>query len=334
MNDLFDVLIERAKTVKNKTLVFPEGEDERIVEAATKIAKDGLAKVVLLGEVKNLDNFNNEKNITVINPSLETKESELYAKELYNLRKHKGLTIEEARRIIKKGIYYACMMLNAGKVDGVVAGARLHSADVMRAAFQIIKGSKETPLVSSCFIMEVPRAKRTSIGENGFMVFSDCAVCTYPNAEELSYIALASTKTAKNILGIEPKVAFLSYSTAAKKTEDQTILKVKEAVKKFKTLDTKTLVEGEVQLDAAIRPEVACLKNPESEVKGRANVLIFPDINAGNIGYKLASNFGSSRAIGPILQGLNKPVNDLSRGATVDEIYLTSVITLLQSNFN
>ena len=331
MSDLFDVLVERAKTKKNKILVFPEGEDERIVNAALKIAREGTAKIILMGDNEYLNNLK-EKNVTVINPEKGTIESEDFAQKLYEMRKHKGLTMEEARRIIKQGIYYACMMLKSGKADGVVAGARLHSADVMRAAFQIIKGRKDTPIVSSSFIMEVPENKRAELGEKGFMVFSDCGVCTYPNAEELSYIALASTKTAKDILDIVPRVAFLSYSTAAKTSKDENVIKVKEAVQKFKALAPDVLVDGEVQLDAAIRPEVAALKNPESKVKGKANILIFPDINAGNIGYKLASNFGSCRAIGPILQGLNKPVNDLSRGATVEEIYLTAIITLLQAD--
>lgn len=331
MADLFSALTERAKNVKNKTLVFPEGEDERIIKAATRIANEGLCKVIILGEGEELEALKSDV-IKIINPKEETEESARLAEGLYEIRKNKGLTLDDAKKLVKEGIYYSCMMLSMGLADGVVAGARLHSATVMRAAFQIIKGSKETPLVSSCFIMEVPENKRETLGENGFMVFSDCAVCTYPNSKELAYIALASTKTAKNILGLEPKVSFLSYSTAAKKTEDETILKVKQAVEEFKTLSPETLVEGEVQLDAAVRPEVSALKNPESPVKGKANVLVFPDINAGNIGYKLASNFGSSRAIGPILQGLNKPVNDLSRGATEEEVYLTAVITLLQSN--
>lgn len=329
---VFEKLISKAKEQKGKTLVFPEGEDERVIEAAKKLADENICKVILLGNKDVILPQIINKSIVVINPNEKTEESMNLALGLYELRKNKGLTIEEANSIIKRGIYYACMMLNKGLVDGVVAGARLHSADVMRAAFQVIKGKKETPLVSSCFIMEVPEDKADKFGENGFMVFSDCAVCTYPSAKDLAQIALASKETAEKICGITPKIAMLSYSTNATKTEDEVLLKVKEAVREFKMVDNKTLIEGEIQLDAAIRPDTAKIKNPNTKLNGEANVLVFPDINAGNIGYKLVSNFAGTRAVGPILQGLNKPVNDLSRGSNAEEIYLTAIITLLQSN--
>lgn len=329
---VFEKLINKAKELKGKSLVFPEGEDNRVIEAATKLAKEDVCKVFLLGREEVILPKVEGLNITVINPEIETPQSKKFAESLYEIRKNKGLTLTEAESIIKKGIYYACIMLNEGLVDGVVAGALLHSADVMRAAFQIIKGKKETPLVSSCFIMEVPEGKQAILGENGFMIFSDCAVCTHPSAKDLSQIALASKDTAEKICGITPKIAMLSYSTNASKSEDETILKMKEAVSEFKKIDDKTLIEGEIQLDAAIRPDTALIKNPNTKLKGLANVLVFPDINAGNIGYKLVANFAGTRAVGPILQGLNKPVNDLSRGSNAEEIYLTAIITLLQSN--
>lgn len=326
-------LIERAKQIKGKTLVFPEGEDERVLEAAKRVSSEKLCKVVLLGNEEVVGKqVENDSNIVVIDPTKPSKERDELAGVIYEIRKSKGLTMEDAKSIIQEGIYYACAMLVSGLADGVVAGARLHSADVMRAAFQIVKGKKETPLVSSCFIMEVPEDKTDILGEDGFMIFSDCAVCTYPNAKELAQIAYASSQTARNICGIEPKVAMLSYSTAAKSTKDEVILKIKEAVEEFKAIDNKTLIEGEIQSDAATRPSTAKLKNPDTKLCGKANVLVFPDINAGNIGYKLVSGFSGARAIGPVLQGLNKPVNDLSRGSNAEEIYLTAVITLLQTN--
>ncbi len=331
-NDTFNLLVERARELNYKTIVFPEGEDKRVAEAVEMLVNNNTCKVVVLGEAVAVENgFSKDvlSKITFIDTTLETEQSEKYAQEFYELRKTKGITIEQAREIIKQPIYFGAVMVKLGDADGMVAGAVLHSADVMRAAFQVIKQKKEILKASSCFVMEVPEGR--PFGENGFMIFADCAVNQYPNAEELAGIALASRDSAISLCGMEPKIAMLSYSTNATKTEDETILKIKEAIKYFKEKDSETLIEGEMQADTAILESTASRKFPTSKIAGRANVLVFPDINAGNICYKLAQHFGGGKAVGPIIQGLNKPVNDLSRSCTAEEIYLTAVITLLQS---
>lgn len=328
----FDSMIERAKSKSDKTLVFPEGEDLRIVEAVRMLAENKSCKVVVLckeEEVK--QKYNNEvfNCVTFIDTSKDSETKSKYAQELYEIRKSKGLTIEQANGLVSAPIYYGSMMVKLGDADGMVAGAVLHSADVMRPVFQIIKQRKDIVKASSCFVMEVPNGK--PFGENGFMIFADCAVNQYPNAEELASIALASRDSAKNLCGMTPKIAMLSYSTGSNGSTDETIVKIKKAIEIFKENDSETIIDGEIQSDTAILPETAKRKMPNSVLKGDANVLIFPDINAGNIGYKLVQHFSGIRAVGPILQGLNKPVNDLSRSATAEEIYLTSIITLLQT---
>ena len=331
-NNPFDSMIERAKPLNGKTIVFPEGEDKRVADAIKMIVDNNTCKVVVLGatdKVKSVFDGDVLAKVNFIDPSVNTSIAEQYAEELFELRKAKGLTLEQARELVKIPIYYGAIMVKTGDADGMVAGAVLHSADVMRPAFQIIKQRKDVVKASSCFIMEVPEDK--NFGENGFMVFADCAVNLYPNAEELASIAIASRDSAISLCGMDPKIAVLSYSTASVDSDDEVIKKEKEAIKIFKQIDNKTLIEGELQADSAILPETAKRKCPNSELKGRANVLIFPDINAGNICYKLVQHFSGGRAVGPIIQGLNKPVNDLSRSATAEEIYLTAIITLLQT---
>ncbi len=331
-NDPFNQMIERAKELNYKTLVFPEGEDERVAKAIELIVDRNTCKVVVLGKTDEVkSNISDEllSKITFIDPSVESEKLQEYANQFYELRKAKGITQEQALETVKIPVYYGAMMVKMEDADGMVAGAVLHSADVMRAAFQIIKQRKDIVKASSCFVMEVPEGR--PFGENGFMIFADCAVNQYPNAEELASIAIASRDSAVSLCGMEPKIAMLSYSTMAKKTDDEVILRIKEAIRIFKEQDNKTVIEGEIQSDTAILPETAKRKAPSSELKGQANVLIFPDINAGNIAYKLVQHFSAVRAVGPIIQGLNKPVNDLSRSATAEEIYLTAVITLLQT---
>ena len=333
--DPFLSMIERAKPLNNKTIVFPEGEDARVASAIKMLIDNNACKVVVLGDAQKIaEVFDSEVlgKVTVVDTSDQTAKSEFYAEQLYELRKAKGLTIEQARELVKVPIYYGAMMVKLGDADGMVAGAVLHSADVMRPAFQIIKQRKDIVKASSCFIMEFPEDK--NFGENGFMVFADCAVNQYPNAEELASIALASRDSANYLCGMEPKIAVLSYSSASTNSDDEVIIKEKEAIRLFKEKDSKTLIEGEMQADCAILPDTAKRKFPNGKLNGRANVLIFPDINAGNIGYKLVQHFTGGRAVGPIIQGLNKPVNDLSRSATAEEIYLTAIITLLQTQQN
>ena len=328
----FNLLIEKAKAFNDKTLVFPEGEDKRVADAVKMLVENNSCKVVVLGksaEVKAVFDGDILSKIVFIDTEIESEKKSQYAEALYELRKAKGLTPEQAMKLVSIPIYYGAMMVKLGDADGMVAGAVLHSADVMRPVFQIIKQRKDIVKASSCFIMEVPNGK--PFGENGFMIFADCAVNQYPNAEELASIALASRDSAKNLCGMTPKIAMLSYSSASKDSDDETIIKIKKAIEIFKESDNETIIDGEIQSDTAILPETAKRKMPNSPLKGDANVLIFPDINAGNIGYKLVQHFSGIRAVGPILQGLNKPVNDLSRSATAEEIYLTSIITLLQT---
>lgn len=332
MEDRFNDLIERAKKFNKKTICFPEGEEKRVLGAVEMIVKNNSSKVVVLGNKAKIQKLLPESvfnAIVVTDPTKSSPEQKELAQKLFELRKEKGLTQEMAEKLITQPMYYACMLLKEDKVDGVVAGSVLHSADVMRPAFQIIKQRKDIIKASSCFIMEMP--EDSEFGENGFMIFSDCAVNPYPTADELAGIALASRDSAKKLCNIKPRIAMLSYSTASTNTDDENILKIKKAVEMFKALDNKTVIEGEIQADAAILPDVAKRKSPNGTLKGKANVLIFPDINAGNIAYKLVQHITGKRAVGPIIQGLNKPVNDLSRGATAEEIYLTTIITLLQT---
>ena len=330
-NNVFDIFETRAKTIKGKTLVFPEGDEPRVVNAVKKLVKNNICNVVVLGDNDKLNEYYNGYNVTKIDPRIATPKQLSYATKLYEIRKHKGLTEKQASSIITDVNYYACMMLQTGDADGMVSGAVTKSADVMRPAFQIIKQKSDISLASSCFIMEIPENKRDVLGENGLMVLADCAVVPYPDADGLHAIAESSIQTAKNICGMTPRVSFLSYSSNAQTTNDETILKIKEAATKTKLKHPELIIEGELQADASLNPTTATTKVPNSKLAGRANVLIFPDLNAGNIGYKLIQQFSGVKAVGPIIQGLNKPVNDLSRGATDEEIYLTSLITLIQA---
>lgn len=331
--DVFSSLIERAKNKKGKKIVFPEGEDQRVIDAVKKLIQEDACNCILLGDEEIIkQKLGTDADVVeIIDISKPSDVRTKYAEALYELRKHKGLTREQAESIITKGMYYACMMVKMQDADGIVAGAVYHSADVMRPTFQIIKQRKDVTIASSCFIMEVPAERSASIGENGFAIFADCAVATYPNATELASIALASRDSARDLCGMTPRIAMLSYSTASNASDDEVIKKIKESIEIFKQQDNKTLIEGEIQADASMSCEVAQRKNPNTQLKGRANVFVFPDINAGNIAYKLVQRFSGVRAVGPIIQGLNAPVNDLSRSATAEEIYLTTIITILQT---
>ena len=253
-----------------------------------------------------------------------------YANLLYELRKAKGMTEEKALETVKKDkLAYAMLMLKTEDADGVVSGAITHTADVLRPAFQIVKMKPGVSKVSSVFIMESPNE---NYGENGFMIFADCGVNPNPTDEDLAEIAMLSSETAKAICSMDPKVAMLTYSTkSGDEMTDENVCKVKRALEILKTKAPELKVDGELQADAALVPSVAKLKAPNSTVAGHANTLIFPDLNAGNIGYKLVQRLAGVQAVGPILQGLNKPVNDLSRGTTADEIVLCMAITTLQA---
>ena len=327
----FDAIIKRAQG-SGKRIVLPEGYDERVIDATEKIAILNICKVIILGERNKLiERFSKKalNNIEIIDINAEGKKREMYAKTLYDLRKEKGMTEEKALELMRDPMYFACMMLESGDADGIVAGADYESADVMRPAFQIIKTSKEVSKVSSSFIMEMPQG--SPYGENGFMIFADCGVVVNPTDSELAEIGILSAKLAKNICQMTPRVAFLSYSTKADMNVDNEIIqKVKRAYKIARRMDSNIIMDGEVQADAAIVPSVANKKCPDSILEGKANVLVFPDLNTGNIAYKLVQRIAGVKAVGPILQGLRKPINDLSRGCNAEEIVLAAAITTLQ----
>ncbi len=330
--DVFAPILERAAS-STARIVLPEGTDERVIKAAEIASLQNLCRVILLGDKITLATRLSKKalkNITIIDPIMEGKKREMYANTLYELRKHKGMTVEKALEALKNNITFAMMMLKSDDADGIVAGAITETADVLRSAFQIIKTKPECSKVSSAMLMEMPA--NSVHGQNGLMVFADCAVNENPTDEELADIAILSANTAKTICNIDPVVALLNYTTKADEdTDNEVVQKIKRAYKIVRRKSPMLAIDGEMQVDAALSPEVCVRKCGKSIVAGKANVLIFPDIVSGNIGYKLVQRIAGVRAIGPILQGLNKPVNDLSRGTTAEEIVLNIAITVLQS---
>ncbi len=330
MANVFDGLIEKARHT-GKRIVLTETEDARVIEAAGKAAEMDLCKVILLGKQAELEaNFSKEAlcNITFVDTTEKSEKVDEYVSLLCELRKSKGMTEEQASEQVKDKLVYAMLMLKSGDADGVVSGAITHTADVLRPAFQVVKVKQGVKKVSSVFIMEAPNE---NFGENGFMVFADCGVNPNPTDEDLAEIAILSSETARKICGMEPKVAMLTYSTrSGDEMTDENVCKVKRALAMVKEREPDLIIDGELQADAAIVESVAKLKAPGSCVGGHANVLIFPDLNAGNIAYKLVQRLAGVKAVGPILQGLNMPVNDLSRGTSADEIVLCMAITILQ----
>ena len=330
-----DEIKQRARN-EIKTIILPEANDKRVLEAASKVTKQGFAKIVLIGDLEeikeNAEKFNIDINsIKIVDIKTSTKKEE-YANNLYELRKNKGMTIEKARELISDPIYYGMMMLKDSneKVDGLVSGAIHSTADTLRPALQILKTAPGTKLVSAFFVMCVPDCK---YGENGTFIFGDSGLNQNPTAEELSEIAISSAKSFKQLVEKEPKVAMLSYSTYGSAKSELTE-KVINATKLVKEKKPELIVDGELQLDAAIVPEISKSKAPGSPVEGNANVLIFPDLNAGNIGYKLVQRLAKAEAYGPLCQGIAKPVNDLSRGCSADDIVGVVAITAVQAISN
>ena len=324
-----DTIIEKAKKDK-KTIILPESNDRRILEATDKILKNNIANIILIGsenEIKENSEGLDISNATIINPAKYNKTEEL-ANKLYELRKEKGMTKEEAHKLLLTDyMYISCMLVKEGMADGVVSGACHSTSNTLRPALQIIKTAPGVELVSAFFLMVVPDCK---YGYNGTFIFSDCGLEQNPTPEKLADIAYSSAKSFELLTGEKAIIAMLSHSTkgsAKHEDVDKVVEAVKLAHEKYPTLN----LDGELQLDAAIIPEVAETKAPNSKVAGQANTLIFPDLDAGNIGYKLVQRLAKAEAYGPITQGINKPVNDLSRGCSADDIVGVVAITALQA---
>ena len=327
---MVDDIKKKAKS-KLMTIVLPEGDEPRTVQAAKIIKDDGLAKPVLLGSKTVVEKTAKDTNtdisgIEIIDPATSPK-AENYAKELFELRKAKGVTEEDAAKLVQDVMYYGIMMVKTGDADGLVSGAVHTTGDMLRPALQLIKTKPGIKVVSSSFLMDCPNK---NLGHNGLLVYADCVVMPNPTADELAEIGISAADTAKRLCGIEePKVAFLSFSTKGS-AKHELVTKVQQAVAKAHELAPDLCLDGEMQFDAALVPEIGASKAPGSPVAGHANVLIFPDLQAGNIGYKITQRIGGAECFA-VLQGLAKPCNDLSRGCSVEDIVNTVAFTAVQA---
>jgi len=330
--NLIEKIIERAKSNKQR-IVLPEALEERTITAADKALADGLAELILLGDIDQIHALAQKlglKNIdkaTLIDPATSEKREE-YAQLLFELRKKKGMTIEQAREKVLDPLYFGCLIIKSGDADGQISGALSTTGDTLRPALQIIKCSPGITCVSGAMLMIT---QTPQYGEDGVLVIGDVAVTPMPDANQLAQIAVCTAQTARSVAGFDdPRVAMLSFSTKGS-AKHEVCDKVIEATALAKQLDPSLKVDGELQADAALVPSVGQKKAPGSEIAGNANVLVFPNLEVGNIGYKLVQRLGNADAIGPILQGIARPVNDLSRGCSVDDIYKMVAITACQA---
>ena len=324
--------IRRKATALKKRIVLPEGDEKRTLKAAAILKKEGLCIPVLIGNLdavkKNaVANGVDLTGIEVVDPATDSKANE-YAAQYYELRKHKGISEAEAAKAVAEPLVYGVMMLHNDRVDGFLSGADHATADTVRPALHIIKPAAGVRTISSFFIMIFPNPK---LGDDGVLIMGDCAINIDPVPVKLAAIGISSARMAKVLCGIEPRIAFLSFSTNGS-TEHELVNAVKEAVRVAKEKAPDLAIDGEMQADAALVPEIGQKKFPGSKVAGRANVLVFPDLQSGNIGYKLVQRLTGAEALGPIMQGFAKPVNDLSRGASVDDIVNMACVTALQSD--
>ena len=329
---LFEKMTAKAKASRQR-IVLPEGTEPRTLTAANRIIGDQLADIILIGnqvEILRLADemgLENIKNAKIVDPADEAV-IDRYAPLFFELRKKKGITMEEARLTTANPLYLGCLMVKSGDADGQVAGAQNTTGNVLRAAFQVIKTQPGIDVVSGAFLMLVPEG--LPYGTDGILIFADCAVVPDPTAPELAQIAVSAGQTARDIAGIEPRVAILSFSTKGSAKHER-VDKVIEATEIAHKMAPELILDGELQADAAIVPDVCAKKAPNSILSGRANVLVFPSLEVGNSAYKLVQRLGGVEAVGPVLQGLAAPVNDLSRGAFPEDIYKTIIMTCNQA---